>query len=270
MKNRKVLLKTGICALGIVVIVLSIVSCDQIAAPELKPQDGNAGIVWKGEAESHDDALAKWGEPQYDWMYFNTTDKSIYRHNGAVWVPVVEGAALHGEGVVWKGEAESPQENWGTPQKGWMYFNTTDQSIYQFDGENWELVAEGPLPAVPGDSIVWKGEAESPQENWGTPQKGWMYFNTTDQSIYQFDGENWELVVEGPLPADLSIVWKGDAESHDDAIANWGTPQKDWMYFNTTNKSIYRHNGEDWALVVIVGDGTGISAVPVGAGQKTG
>ena len=201
-KKGKTALKTqrgaGICALGIVVIVLSVVSCADIADAEQKTFGDNNGIVWKGEAESHEDALTKWGEPQYDWMYFNTTDKSIYRHNGEAWMLVVDGAALYGEGVVWKGDAESHEDaltKWGEPQKGWMYFNTTGKSLYQFDGKSWALVIEGALPADP--SIIWKGEAEGHEDalKWGAPQKGWMYFNTTDQSIYQFDGESWERVV---------------------------------------------------------------------------
>ena len=46
------------------------------------------------------------------------------------------------------------------------------------------------------------------------------------------------------------ITWKGEAAGHDDALAKWGTPAKDWMYRNTVNKSVYRHNGVDWIMVV--------------------
>ena len=83
----------GFCALGIILAALAAVSCIGPTGIEVKATVNmtNEGIIWKGEALGHSDALDKWAPLQRDYMYRNIIDNCIYRYNGLEWILWVNG-----------------------------------------------------------------------------------------------------------------------------------------------------------------------------------
>ena len=63
----------------------------QVGDVFLSINEGDEGIIWKGEAASHDAALSLWGTPKKDWLYHNTSNNCVYEYNGSQWVMIVNG-----------------------------------------------------------------------------------------------------------------------------------------------------------------------------------
>jgi formylglycine-generating enzyme required for sulfatase activity len=119
-----------------------------ISATELS----SGGMVWKGSLS------AAPGNPQTNWAYYNTTDKTSYIYDGSNWQTLAADGAIGPEGpkgdkgdtgisLIWKGASTTPPAN---PQTNWAYYNTTDKTSYIYDGSDWQILAADGLNALTG------------------------------------------------------------------------------------------------------------------------
>lgn len=164
------------------------------ASWQILAQDGVNGpqgiagvsVVWQGTLTTAPPG------PQLNWAYYNTTDKKSYVWGGASWQIIAQDGS-DGVGIVWKGtlagDPPGAQLNWG-------YYNSTTKIAYIYDGDSWEVLAESVTgPTGPqGVSIAWQGSSPSHP---ASPQLNWAYNNTTNGNAYIWDGNSWELLVEG-------------------------------------------------------------------------
>ena len=63
------------------------------------------------------------------------------------------------------------------------------------------------------------------------------------KKTYIHDGNRWQKMVQD-IATVVSIIWKGEHESPPDA------PQKNWVYYNNADKTLYIYNGTEWQKLV--------------------
>ena len=111
-----------------------------IGETDLKvPAVGAAGvsIVWKGER------AYKPADPQLNWAYFNTVNRTAYIWNGTRWDILAERGetgtdGTHGLSINWRGTFTGHPAN---PQPNWAYHNIITRRSYIFDGTGWQILA---------------------------------------------------------------------------------------------------------------------------------
>ncbi|MBE6352031.1 MAG: DUF1566 domain-containing protein [Treponema bryantii] len=124
-------------------------------------KDGTNGkdgvsITWKGSLESAPE------NPELYWVYYNTTDGCSYIWNGSNWDIIAQDGldgkdgvdgkdgidgidGVDGLSIVWKGVYSVAPEN---PELNWAYFDTEDGCSYIWNGNNWDLLAQGLKPVI--------------------------------------------------------------------------------------------------------------------------
>lgn len=121
---------------------------------------------------------------------------------------------------------------------GDTYFNTTDSSVYQWDGTSWILqytVAGGGADASNLGSF-----ATAPVAN----KIGDTYFNTTDNGYYRWDGTSWVLQFTVGGVAD-----GGNLGSFASAPVANNTGD---TYFNSTDNGVYQWDGASWVALYTI------------------
>jgi hypothetical protein len=96
--------------------------------------------------------------------------------------------------MIWKGASAAAPAN---PQPNWVYYNTTDEKLYVYDGGAWKVLSQNNGDA--GDMMIWKGAFASAP---ASPQPNWVYYNTADEKLYVYDGA-WQILADNSdvLPA---------------------------------------------------------------------
>lgn len=204
--------------------------------------DGKS-ILWVGADSLHTP------NPQKDFVCFNFTSNNTEHWNGIRWIFLY--MDNHNEYSDWKGALTEAPAN---PERGWCYYNTTNELSYNYLGSWVEYGSKGYEPIAKGP-IVWAGE-------WGeelvNPQPSWIYHNTTEKVAYIYDGFRWCTFAEKTVTAklsclkDIQVRWLGTITTAP------GTPQVDDGFHESTNRGCYIWNGDEWAILYIPDQGTSL------------
>ena len=201
---------------------------------QIMAQDGKS-IIWKGELSSAPE------NPEENWAYFNIIDGNSYIYNGNSWDYLAKsGKDGDSEIMLWLGTLESAPES---PNTGYCYYNSLDKCSYIWDGDSWEILTQDGTAGEPGASIVWKGALSEAPEN---PEINWVYYNTSTQSSYIYNGSSWDILSEsigGDTTVYVSINWLGtySAAPADPTIGD--------AYYNSTSKASYVYDGSVWQQI---------------------
>lgn len=161
---------------------------------------------------------------------------------------------------------------------GELFFNTSNQELYVFDGANWDIVSSSGTGVSVGTTLPTSGDT------------GDLFFQTSDEKLYVWDGSLWVPLIGAEfgtaLPTTGEIaeffyvtstqtlyIWNGTAWNTvgSASIVDSGatTPASGQtagqLFFNTTSTELLVWNGSAW---VVVTTPTGIS-VPTGATLPT-
>ncbi|BFG69134.1 hypothetical protein KACHI17_00150 [Sediminibacterium sp. KACHI17] len=197
-------------------------------------------------------------------LVYVTADDVLYQLKGGEtnsnWVAIPLGTVSNS--FTWGGSGVAPV----TPTVNTVYYNTTDQKTYIWNGTAWEVLAQGGIagpqgiqgPAgTNGVSLSWQGSlASSPS----SPQLNWAYYNSTDKKSYVWDGDSWEILsqdgstgaqgaqgpqgIQGPAGTNgVSLIWQGSLASSP------SSPQLNWTYYNSTDKKSYVWDGDSWEIL---------------------
>ena len=119
-------------------------------------KDGKDGlsITWKGSLEAAPE------NPELYWAYYNIEDGNSYIWNGSSWdllskagqngtdgIDGINGtdgkdglAGVDGMSIIWQGSLREAPKN---PELYWAYFNSEDGCSYIWNGNEWNLLAQG-------------------------------------------------------------------------------------------------------------------------------
>ena len=161
--------------------------------------------------------------------FYNTTTNTFYVHDGTSWVAIGGGDMqkvtydINNNGIVDKAEttngattgATTPAT--GTP--GQLFYNTTDNTLYIYDGTSWTTMsAGGSIPSSP-----------TPPAG---PSVGDVYFDTMDSNMYYYDGTAW-VMLNGTNTGTTLPVPASEGET----------------FYNTTTNTFYVHDGTSWVAI---------------------
>ena len=98
----------------------------------------NVPIEWKGNLSSAP------SDPEVGWVYYNTSLGCTYIYDGAVWEQIAkdgeDGYSPEGFLIQWQGTfSYAPSD----PEPGWAYYNSNSNCAYVYDGNRWNLMAQG-------------------------------------------------------------------------------------------------------------------------------
>ncbi|MDD3092448.1 MAG: hypothetical protein PHG80_12550, partial [Methanoregulaceae archaeon] len=108
-----------------------------------------------------------------------------------IWVDGTDGTS-----IVWQGTYASHP---ASPSNGWAYYNSTDGKSYVYQSGTWyQMTVDGVDGANGADgedglSIVWHGDATSPDPSWEVVNH--CYRDTDNGYAYIYNGSAWELMV---------------------------------------------------------------------------
>jgi len=210
-------------------------------------------------------------------LVYVTDDDALYQLKGgtdnANWVAVPLGGGGSGN-FVWGGSAETDPS---LPATNTVYYNTATKKTYIWDGDTWEVLAQGSI-------MSWKPNATAHPEPAVVND---AYYNTTQRKSFIYDGIAWQMIAQdgsdgaqgpagatgpqgpqglqglqgpagndgaqgpqgaqgpaGPAGANgISVVWQG-------ALAEAPTtPTLNMGYYNTTLKRSYIWDGSVWQTI---------------------
>lgn len=155
---------------------------------------------------------------------------------GLTWKLITFGGT--GSGMVWQGNLGAQPVS---PQAGWAYYNTTNNTSYIFNATSgkWDVLGQN------GPAILWQGQATTDPVG---AKQNWAYYNTIDKASYIYDGAKWQPFSSGGGGAS-GIAWQGTLS------AAPSSPQAGWAYYNTSNNTtyIYNANTSNWDILGQVG-----------------
>lgn len=120
------------------------------------------------------------------WFRYNSTLKVLEYYANSAWLPLVFGGGTTG-GVSVQAAAAAPatRPNGAPLQGGDIYYNTTDKTLYTYDGANW-------VPEVSGGvNIQTSATAPTTRSNGLTLVGGDLYYNTATKQYFSWDGGAW-------------------------------------------------------------------------------
>lgn len=120
------------------------------------------------------------------WFRYNSTLKVLEYYANSAWLPLVFGGGTTG-GVSVQAAAAAPatRPNGAPLQGGDIYYNTTDKTLYTYDGANW-------IPEVSGGvNIQTSATAPTTRSNGLTLVGGDLYYNTATKQYFSWDGTTW-------------------------------------------------------------------------------
>ena len=150
------------------------------------------------------------------------------------------------EGMMqWLGVYDSWPEN---PRLYDAFFNLTDGCSYIWNGNNWDLLAQGGKDGKDGNSINWLGGYYD-NNDISDPQYLDAYYSYTDGCSYIWNGYSWDLLSKDGQ----GINWLGSYYDASEIV----NPQYLDAYYNYTDGCSYIWNGDSWDL--LSKDGQGIN-----------
>jgi hypothetical protein len=182
-------------------------------------------------------------------VYVVETD-SLYQLMGGItnsnWSQYKLGGSGAGS-LVWKGSlSDAPL----LPQINWAYFDIEDNKSYIWDGDSWEILAQGVQGPQGENSIVWKGNLTQAPVN---PLQNWVYYNINDRVsyIWNINNNEWDtlapggsgFVFDGP---DYDPEW-GEVPEPSNPPAN---PVLNMLHRDADNGLVYIYNGITWKLFI--------------------
>lgn len=120
------------------------------------------------------------------WFRYNSTLKVLEYYANSTWIPVVFGGGTTG-GVSIQAAAAAPatRPNGAALQTGDIYYNTTNKTLYTYDGTNW-------VPEVSGGvNIQTAAAAPATRSNGQALAGGDLYYNTATEQYFSWDGAAW-------------------------------------------------------------------------------
>ncbi len=182
-------------------------------------------------------------------VYVIETD-SIYQLIGGItnsnWIQYKLGGSGTGA-LVWKGSlSDAPL----SPEINWAYFDIDDNKSYIWDGDSWEILAQGIQGPQGENSIVWKGNLQVAP---GSPLQNWAYYNINDRVsyIWNINTSEWDTLA----PGGQGFVFEGP-----DYDPEWGTvpeptdpplnPVLNMLFRDVTTGLVYIYNGLTWKLFI--------------------
>ncbi|MBF0545531.1 MAG: carboxypeptidase regulatory-like domain-containing protein [Candidatus Riflebacteria bacterium] len=226
------------------------------------------GIIWKGEFAYPPSV------PEINWVYYNSIDKKTYIWTGTNWSIIVQdgivgavgltgptgatgNSGLTGEtgatgltgaigaigvagatgttgisgiSILWQGALTIAPNN---PKTNWAYHNSSDGNSYIWNGISWTILNQnGPIGSTGPTGCT--GVAGS---TGSTGANGFTGANGTN-------GATGAIGVVGVTGASgtnaLGIVWLGTSATAPIS------PQNNFAYYNTTDKTYYIWNGNSW------------------------
>ncbi|MDX9804183.1 MAG: hypothetical protein RBS96_09330, partial [Dehalococcoidales bacterium] len=148
--------------------------------------NATSAVVWLSQKTAADASSGTWGTP--------------FRVAGVDGADGADGAAgvdgTDGTSIVWQGTYASHP---ASPSNGWAYYNSTDGKSYVYQSGTWyQMTVDGVDGANGADgedglSIVWHGDATSPDPSWEVVNH--CYRDTDNGYAYIYNGTAWELMV---------------------------------------------------------------------------
>ena len=148
--------------------------------------NATSAVVWLSQKTAADASSGTWGTP--------------FRVAGVDGADGADGAAgvdgTDGTSIVWQGTYASHP---ASPSNGWAYYNSTDGKSYVYQSGTWyQMTVDGVDGANGADgedglSIVWHGDAASPDPSWEVVNH--CYRDTDNGYAYIYNGTAWELMV---------------------------------------------------------------------------
>jgi hypothetical protein len=120
------------------------------------------------------------------WFRYNSTLKALEYYTNGAWLPLVFGGGTTG-GVNIQAAAAAPttRSNGAALQTGDIYYNTTDKTLYTYNGTAWVAEVSG------GVNIQRAAAAPSLRSNGQALVTGDLYYNTTTDQYFHWDGTAW-------------------------------------------------------------------------------
>jgi hypothetical protein len=214
------------------------------------------------------------GTPQQGWIWVDTDDSLVYRHNGSVWEEItaldallLTNAAAEAGADVTGNNADDVIFAQGTapvsPQTGWVWVDTDDSQVYRYNGVSWDAItaldallltnapaeAGADVTASNADTIIFYQSGQP-----GSAQTGWLWVDTDNDNVYRYNGASWDFIGSG----DALNLTNGPSESGADVTSNNaqniifrqstepGSAQIGWIWVDTDDSLVYRYNGATW------------------------
>jgi len=276
--------KSMLIFIGFIAIVAVITNCNQANHPQILSNSGTPLAINKIEPISSGDTLkgfqlagtgfveimnASINDMPQGYYFKNDSMAHIYlteqiQEGKQIILLSKEGASVEdsitvirgrdGKGIVWKGSLERAPED---PDTNWAYHNKSENIAYLWNGTSWNILIEGfkgvnGVDGADGKSITWKGTLSSHPQN---PDTNWVYFNSDLKVTFLYSGDSWDTLsvsgmdgVSGSKGDDgLSMIWKGALKEAPQA------PNKNWVYFNTSNNITFIFTGLTWDTLTVSG-----------------
>lgn len=103
---------------------------------------------------------------------------------------------------------------------GELFFNTSNQELYVYDGANWDVVSASGNGVTVGTTLPGQGDA------------GDLFFQTSDEKLYVYDGSGWVPLIGAEFGTSLPLTGE---------IAEF--------FYVTSSQTLYIWNGTAWNIV---------------------
>lgn len=219
-------------------------------------------VEWKGTLEMEPES------PELNWVYRNKSDNNLYIFNGIHWEPFSYGG-IDGLGINWLGSFAVEPHPVITND---AYYNSESKTSYIYTAANsWELLSVDGTDG--GKKFHWMGALDTiPDISTLDITSIWAYHNSGDGNSYILNSGklSWDLLcISGKDGADGKDGVDGEDGAHGKALVwmgNWSyppsTPEVNWIYFNTSNETVFIYNGTSWEVFLTSGE-DGVDAKPL-------
>ncbi|MDR2515898.1 MAG: InlB B-repeat-containing protein [Spirochaetaceae bacterium] len=113
--------------------------------------------------------------------------------------------------------------------------------LWQGKGEIQHTAGDSTEAAAGSETgMVWKGILSAPPSD---PESGWVFYDTTRDAAYVFDGADWVLLTPTVDKTITAFVWKGNHANHA-AFIDLDTAEISWAYYNETDAAAYIYTGQ--------------------------